>query len=185
MSLLRTDHRTAGILLLAALTALAIASLSCGGSAIPNGPFNAEVVRVVDGDTIIVDYEGSTERVRYIGVDTPESVKPNTPVQCYAKAASHLNESLVGGQRVTLTPGTEPRDRYGRLLAYVKTERGLDVNAALLSAGAAKTMSISPNTEKATEYADLEAKARNKQAGLWGLCADAQNLSGALVPSTG
>jgi len=185
MSPIRSDHRTAGILLLLVLTALAVGSLTCGGSKVPDGPFTARVVRVVDGDTIIVDYQGSTERVRYIGVDTPESVKPNTPVQCYAKAASHLNESLVAGHSVTLTPGAEPRDRYGRLLAYVTTDSGTDVNAALLIAGAARTMTISPNTEKATEYAALEAKARNKQAGLWGLCADAQNTGGPLVPSTG
>ena len=72
-------------------------------------------------------------RVRYIGVDTPESVKPGTPVQCFAKAASHFNERLVDGQRVRLRFDAERRDRYGRLLAYVYRARdGLFVNAELV-----------------------------------------------------
>jgi len=166
--------RNLGIGLLAVLSMLAL--VTCGGpSGIPNGPFEAKVKRVVDGDTIVVSVNGDTERVRYIGVDTPESVKPNTPVQCYAKAASRLNEELVGGKTVILTPGPEQRDRYGRLLAYVRTKEGIDVNRELISRGAARTLEIAPNTRRADEFSVLEAKARNEQEGLWGLCASAQN----------
>ena len=165
--------RHIGLALLALLSTFAL--VTCGSSGTPDGPFEAQVVRVVDGDTIVVSYSGRTDRVRYIGVDTPESVKPNTPVQCYAKAASHLNEQLVGGKRVILTPGQEQRDRYGRLLAYVRTKDGLDVNRELLARGAARTLEIAPNTQRAYEFSDLEAKARYEQAGLWGLCAPAQN----------
>jgi micrococcal nuclease len=166
--------RHLGVGLLAVLSVFAL--VTCGGkNAIPDGPFEAKVKRVVDGDTIVVSVNGNTERVRYIGVDTPESVKPNTPVQCYAKAASHLNEELVGGKTVILTPGTEQRDRYGRLLAYVRTKEGLDVNMAMISRGAARTLEIAPNTERAYEFSVLESKARNEQAGLWGVCASAQN----------
>ena len=173
------------LLALAALALLvAFAVGTCGGQATPTGPFKARVTRVVDGDTIVVDGPGGSERVRYIGVDTPESVKPNTPVQCYAKAASQLNKQLVSGKTVVLTPGREARDRYGRLLAYVKTEDGLDVNAQLIKLGAARTLSISPNTERAGEFAALQANARNQQAGLWGVCGDAQNQGYPLVGSS-
>lgn len=165
--------RHLGLALLALLSLFAL--VTCGGRSIPDGPFEAQVVRVVDGDTIVVNYDGNKERVRYIGVDTPESVKPNTPVQCFAKAASHLNEQLVAGKTVILTPGAEQRDRYGRLLAYVRTKDGLDVNRELLARGAARTLEIAPNTQRAYEFSTLEAKARYEQAGLWGLCASAQN----------
>src|SRR4051794_29543591 len=105
----------------------ALAALLAGGAhdgpAAPPGSQHARVLRVVDGDTIKVRLDdGSTERVRYIGIDTPESVKPNTPVQCFAKKASHYNASLVAGRAVTLRMDAEARDRYGRLLAYVYTD---------------------------------------------------------------
>src|SRR3954467_6321127 len=88
------------------------------------------VQRVVDGDTIVL---AGGERVRYIGVDTPESVKPGTPVQCFAKAASHFNARLVEGKRVRLRYDAEHQDRYGRTLAYVYREAdGLFVNAELV-----------------------------------------------------
>ena len=79
----------------------------------------ARVERVVDGDTIVVRLDGRSERVRYIGVDTPESVKPGVRVQCFAKAAAAENRRLVLGRDVRLTYDAEARDRYGRLLAYV------------------------------------------------------------------
>ena len=86
----------------------------------PSSAATARVVRVVDGDTIhVAARRPATRRVRYIGIDTPESVKPGTPVQCFAKAASAANERLVGGRRVRLRFDAERRDRYGRLLAYV------------------------------------------------------------------
>ena len=86
-----------------------------------------------------------TRRVRYIGVDTPETVKPGTPVQCFGKAASAYNHRLVDGQRVRLRFDAEQRDRYGRLLAYVYRARdGLFVNAALCRAGTRPTLTIPP-----------------------------------------
>ena len=92
------------------------------------------MTRVVDGDTIHVEVGGRDENVRYIGVDTPESVKPGTPVQCFAKRASAFNEQLVAGEQVRLVRDAEERDRYGRLLAYVYRARdGLFVNATLVT----------------------------------------------------
>lgn len=131
----------------------------------------AEVVRVVDGDTIRVRLDGRTERVRYIGVDTPESVKPGTPVQCYAKRASAANAALVAGRRVRLVTDAEQRDRYGRLLAYVYREPdGAFVNARLVRDGYARTMTIEPNVAHAGELARLAGAARRARRGLWGRC---------------
>jgi micrococcal nuclease len=132
------------------------------------------VVDVVDGDTVRVrlDRPIRTETVRYIGVDTPESVKPGTPVQCFAKAADAFNRRLVEGRRVRLRPGSERRDRYGRLLAYVHVTgaRPLFVNAALVRGGYARTLEIPPNTERADLFAALERRAREAGRGLWRAC---------------
>lgn len=131
----------------------------------------ARVVRVVDGDTIKVSIGGTPDTVRYIGVDTPETKKPGTPVQCYGKAASHENERLVDGERVRLVVGAEPRDRYGRLLAYVYRVRdGLFVNERLVRAGFARTLAIAPNTRYASRFSGLQATARAAGTGLWGRC---------------
>ena len=129
------------------------------------------VTRVVDGDTVHVRIGGSDERVRYIGVDTPETVKPGTPVQCYGKAASAYNHRLVDGQTVSLRFDAEQHDRYGRLLAYVYRARdGLFVNAALVRGGYATTLTIPPNTAHATQFAALERRARDHRRGLWRSC---------------
>ncbi len=131
----------------------------------------AQVVRVVDGDTIRVRLDGREERVRYIGVDTPESVKPGTPVQCYAKRASAANAALVAGRRVRLVGDVEQRDRYGRLLAYVYREPdGAFVNAQLVRDGYARTLTIAPNVAHARQLAQLAQTARRSGRGLWGAC---------------
>lgn len=131
----------------------------------------ARVLRVVDGDTIKVELAGRPETVRYIGVDTPESVKPNTPVQCFAKAASRFNERLVGGKRVRLRYDAERRDRYGRLLAYVYRARdGLFVNAELVRRGMAVPLTIPPNVAHADEFVRLARRARELGRGLWRAC---------------
>ena len=131
----------------------------------------AQVLRVVDGDTIRVRLDGHTERVRYIGIDTPESVKPGTPVQCFAKRASAANAQLVAGRTVRLVGDVEQRDRYGRLLAYVYREPdGAFVNARLVRDGYARTLTIAPNVAHARELADLARAARRERRGLWRSC---------------
>jgi micrococcal nuclease len=136
-----------------------------------NGLGRAQVVRVVDGDTIRVRVAGHGERVRYIGVDTPESVKPGTPVQCYAKRASAANAALVAGRSVRLVGDVEQRDRYGRLLAYVYREPdGAFVNAQLVRDGYARPMTIAPNVAHAREFAGLARDARRARRGLWAAC---------------
>jgi micrococcal nuclease len=165
------------LLLALSLVALAVAWSGRGGDAAPARDRIGRVVRVVDGDTIKVRLDGAygTERVRYIGIDTPESVKPGTPVQCYAKAASHANERLVGGRRVRLEGDVEPRDRYGRLLAYVwvagaDTDPRRSVNAALVHDGDAQTLTIPPNVRHAELFRHLAADARRAGRGLWARC---------------
>jgi micrococcal nuclease len=132
---------------------------------------SAQVVRVVDGDTIRVRLDGHTERVRYIGVDTPESVKPGTPVQCFAKRAAAANAALVAGRSVRLVGDVEARDRYGRLLAYVYREPdGAFVNAELVRDGYARTLTIAPNVAHARQFAQLARTARISRRGLWAAC---------------
>lgn len=137
----------------------------------PGGTLAGRVVRVVDGDTVHVriDSDGHKEKVRYIGVDTPESVKPGTPVQCFAKAAAAANARLVGGRRVTLEPDAEPRDRYGRFLAYVRVN-GRMVNEALVRDGYATPLTIPPNVRHAERFRRLAAEARRAGRGLWRRC---------------
>jgi micrococcal nuclease len=128
-------------------------------------------VRVVDGDTIRVVRNGREEAVRYIGVDTPESVKPGAPVECYGKAASTANRRLVEGERVRMVGDVEARDRYGRRLAYVYRARdGLFVNAALVRAGYATPLTAPPNVAHADDFADLARRARRAGRGLWSRC---------------
>lgn len=154
-----------------------LAVLLAGGS-IPgcaggttDGEFSARVERVVDGDTIVVEAPGGPERVRYIGIDTPETVAPDRPVGCYGPQASAANRRLVEGRTVRVVPGAEPRDRYGRLLAYVYAPGSTrSVNAELVRLGAADTLTIAPNTEKAGELAALRRQAQSRGAGLWGSC---------------
>jgi micrococcal nuclease len=156
-----------------ALLAILIVLLVTGGSEDSTEPVpdttTVQVTRVVDGDTVEVDYEGRTEDVRYIGVDTPESVKPDTPVQCYALAASHFNEHLVDGRRVRLVFDAERRDDYGRLLAYVHLGDTF-VNAELVRRGYARTLTIAPNTRFATLFDRLEQAAADAGKGLWRRC---------------
>jgi len=139
----------------------------------PGGSAQASVVRVIDGDTIVVSLGGARqERVRYVGMDTPETVKPDTPVQCWGLAAHALNARLLApGARVTLRFDRELRDRYGRLLAYVyRAADGLFVNAQLVRDGAARTLTIAPNTGHEAELTRLQAGAQAARRGLWGAC---------------
>lgn len=129
----------------------------------------ATVTRVVDGDTVEVSIGSSSDDVRYIGIDTPESVAPGEPVECFGERASTFNERLVEGRRVRLVFDDERRDRYGRLLAYVYAG-GAFVNAELVRRGFARTLTISPNTDHAGLFQRLEQAAGNAGRGLWGAC---------------
>jgi micrococcal nuclease len=129
------------------------------------------VVRVVDGDTIAVLVAGRREKVRYIGVDTPETHHPTKPVQCFGPAAAAFNARLVGGERVRLVRDVEERDRFGRLLAYVYRVRdGLFVNAELARRGYAHPLTIAPDVRYAERFAALAREARAAGRGMWVSC---------------
>src|SRR3954451_383796 len=170
------------LLLAVSLAALAVAWSGRGGGATPAGDRVGRVTRVVDGDTVVVALADRVERVRYIGIDTPESVKPDTPVQCFAhraaaavRASPHgapaANARLVAHERVRLVPDVEARDRFGRLLAYVYRVRdGVLVNAALVRDGFARTLTVPPHGRFAGRFRDLAAQARRAGRGLWSAC---------------
>jgi micrococcal nuclease len=137
----------------------------------PNGKsVDATVVRVVDGDTAEMELaSGKGEDVRFIGVDTPESVAPGEPVECFGKKASRFTTQLIEGEEVTLRFGAERRDGYDRLLAYVYLD-GRFVNAELVRLGYARTLEIAPNVDHAEQLARLQQAAANAGRGLWGTC---------------
>jgi micrococcal nuclease len=134
------------------------------------GSVTVRVDRVVDGDTAKVFYRGESEYVRYIGIDTPESVDPGSPVECYGEEARRFNERLLQPGRVRLEFGPERRDRYGRLLAYVYVSDVM-LNAELVRRGFAETLTIPPNDAESDRFERLESEARNAGRGLWGACA--------------
>ena len=150
---------------------------SGGNSADRASGLTVHVMRVIDGDTIAVRLpDGDTEDVRYIGIDTPETVKPGTPVQCFGPRAHEANERLVGGRTVSLRFDAERRDIYGRLLAYVFMPGAgpggepLFVNAELARRGLARPLTIPPNDSYAALFARLTARAGVAGWGLWGHC---------------
>jgi micrococcal nuclease len=124
---------------------------------------------VVDGDTIEARIGGEVEDVRLIGVDTPETVKPGTPVQCFGPRASDFTHRRLEGQRVRLVFGVERRDVYGRLLAYLYL-RGRFFNPILVRRGLARTLTIAPNDRFAPRFRRLELAAARTGRGLWGAC---------------
>jgi micrococcal nuclease len=130
---------------------------------------SAYVIRAVDGDTIEARVEGRTEDVRYIGVDTPETVEPGAPVQCFGHRASDFNRHLVERRRLRLVFGVERRDVYGRLLAYAYIGHRM-VNAELVRRGLARTLSIPPNTQHSALFRHLELRAARAGRGLWSGC---------------
>lgn len=164
-------------------TALAAILSGCAGtdSASAGDPagaaVTARVVRVVDGDTLVLDIRGpdraARETVRLIGIDTPESVHPERPVECFGPEASAFTAQLLPpATRVRLLRDREPRDDYGRLLAYVyRAADDLFVNLALVREGYATPLPIEPNTAFAAEFAAAATTAERALLGRWGACA--------------
>ena len=131
------------------------------------------LVEVVDGDTIVVSFPtGDVEPVRLLGIDTPETVDPTRPVQCFGREASTALESLLPpGAALRLERDVEARDRFGRLLAYVyRAEDNLFVNRALLHDGFADVAIYEPNEAYRSELTAAVTSARTRAAGLWEVC---------------
>jgi micrococcal nuclease len=129
------------------------------------------VVRTVDGDTVWVRLASGVEKVRYIGIDTPEVHHPTRGEEPGGRAATEINRRLVGGRAVRLEPDVQRRDRYGRLLAYVWVTRPdggeLMVNAEMVRLGYAQVMTMPPNVRHADLFRKLATEAREHRRGLW------------------
>jgi micrococcal nuclease len=139
----------------------------------PSAPFaHGTVVRVIDGDTVIVGSGSRSEDVRLLGIDTPETVDPRRPVGCYGPQASRYAKHLLTGRRVTLIYDRELHDRYGRFLAYIYLDGPprVFVDARLVQLGYARTLPIPPHMAHAAQLAALERGAALAGRGLWGAC---------------
>jgi micrococcal nuclease len=132
----------------------------------------ATVTRVVDGDTIVVRIGGREENVRLLGIDTPETHKPDTPVECYGPEASdRLAALLPVGTVVRLVRDIESRDRYDRLLAYVYRDGdGLFIDVTMVAEGFAAPLAIPPNVAHRAEIDAAAAAAQAARRGLWLAC---------------
>jgi len=178
----RHGYWRGNVVLLVALAALVLRPWEAGGERRADGPraATAPVTRVVDGDTFEAQVAGKVEDVRLIGIDTPETVKPGTPVQCFGPQASRYAHRLLDGRRVRLVFGEERRDVYGRLLAYARLRparrsptgqrRPIFVNAVLIRRGLARSLTIPPNDRFAPLFRRLEMRAARSGRGLWGAC---------------
>ena len=129
------------------------------------------VSEFIDGDTIAVDMNGTTEIIRMIGVDTPETHRPNTPVQCYGPQASDYTKKLIGRNKVRLQadPLNTNRDRYNRLLRYVYLPDGTLVENRLISEGFGFAYTLFPY-QKIEEFKGYETVAKAVGKGLWSAC---------------
>jgi micrococcal nuclease len=145
----------------------------------PGGFERATVTRVVDGDTIEVEITGRVDGpgaglaavsheydVRLIGIDTPESVKPGSPVECFGREASAATKALLDGLTVRLVKDVEETDRYDRLLRYVYFGDEMS-NARLVANGYASAYTYPPNVRHADLFVQLEREARENDRGLW------------------
>jgi micrococcal nuclease len=137
----------------------------------PAARTNALVTRVVDGDTLEVRFRGELLTVRLIGIDTPESVAPDEPVQCYALEAAAYTADRLEGRRVLLRFDVERIDPFGRTLAYVWLGEEL-FNETLVREGYAFVTTFPPNDRHERRFVAAEREAREAGRGVWGACVD-------------
>lgn len=133
------------------------------------GRVPATWVRAVDGDTFVVSIGGNEEKVRLLLIDTPESVKPNTPVQPFAKEASDYTESMLEQEELSLEFDVSERDRYGRLLAYAWVGDRM-LNEMLLEEGYARVAYIyPPNVKYVDRFKEIQSDAQKAGIGIWSI----------------
>ncbi len=130
------------------------------------------VTHVIDGDTFKAKVGSHTVTVRMLGIDTPETVDPRKPVQCYGKEASDETKSLLTDKEVhlKLNPNREEKDKYGRYLAYVYRGDGLFVNEELIKGGFAHEYTYGKKYDFQKEFREVEKVAKDTKTGLWGVC---------------
>lgn len=129
---------------------------------------------VIDGDTIEVESSSEKFKVRYIGVDTPETVKPNTKVECYGKEASGFNKNLILNKKVKLESDVRDTDSFARKLRYVYLAEGefkdQMVNLILVEKGYANALTVPPDVKYSDNFKNAERIARENNLGLWKEC---------------
>lgn len=144
-----------------------------------------KVVKVVDGDTIAVDIAGKTKTIRLIGINTPETVDPRKPVECFGKEASNKAKEILTGKSVRLeadiTQGE--RDKYGRLLRYAFLEDGTNFNKMMISEGFAYEYTYGTPYKYQDEFNQAEKEAMDAQKGLWEPCACGAPTGAAAIAS--
>ncbi len=161
--------------LIATILLLAVGASQLDPSAAPKlinvQPGYYRVVEFFDGDTIAVDMNGANEKIRLIGVDTPETHDPRKSVQCYGKQASEFTKNLIGNNPVRLEadPTNQNRDRYNRLLRYVYLQDGRLVNGELIKQGYGFAYTSFP-FQKLEEFRELQRQAQEQSQGLWSTC---------------
>lgn len=146
-----------------------VALLAVDATKPPPPPLTYRVVAVIDGDTIDIDQNGKTERLRLIGIDTPETKDPRKPVQCFAKEASEQAHKLLDGKQVRLEadPSQNNRDKYDRLLRYVYLEDGTSYNKQIILDGYAHEYTYNVPYTYQAEYKQAQKDAETAQRGLW------------------
>ena len=154
--------------------ALLIGLVSCSSSSPkPNGKSDlGKIADVIDGDTVDIDINGRTERVRLIGVNTPETKHPTKPIECFGpEASAYLTQLLPKGITVRIELDVEARDRYGRMLLYLYLgSNDLFINLDLVARGYGTPMSIEPNTFHRNDFVRAAAQAEAADVGLWKAC---------------
>jgi micrococcal nuclease len=146
--------------------------VSCSSGATTENEVLITILKVVDGDTVDIDIKGNTERVRLIGVNTPETKHPTKPIECFGpEASAYLTQLLPKGTHVRIERDIEARDRYGRMLLYLYRESdNLFINLDLVSHGYGTPMSIEPNTFHRNDFVHAAALAETTNEGLWKAC---------------
>ena len=164
-------HRPNQILLLFLFTFSLMLS-SCSKESVSTAPNSATVKHVVDGDTIDISIGGKTERVRLIGINTPETKHPTKGVECFGPEASAYTEQLLPkGTALRVERDVEARDKYGRLLLYVYiASNNVFVNLDLVMNGYARPMVFEPNTAHKADFAQAATQAELRNVGLWQAC---------------
>jgi micrococcal nuclease len=154
---------------------------SAGKGVLTSQPGMYTIAHYVDGDTIAVNMSGSTETVRFIGIDTPETHKPHTPVQCYGPAAAAYTKNRItnAGGKVRLVSDSlsTDRDRYNRLLRYVYLPDGTNLDEELVAKGYAFAY-VSFPFSKSDDFSAKQANAKQQALGLWGNCKPVQDANG-------
>lgn len=156
-------------ILLTCLLALVLAAACALRGGAPTGGAGWTVTRIVDGDTIDVRQSGQSHRVRLLGIDTPETVDPRRPVQCFGKEASRKATELLSGKLVRLDADAsqDEEDAFGRLLRYVFLASGEHVNLILVRQGFAHEYTYRLPYKYQAEFKAAQREAEQEQVGLW------------------